>query len=269
MLENGEVPAIEQMINNGVMGNLATLQPVLSPMLWNSIATGKRPYKHGIHGFTEVNPHTNVVGPSLSTSRTCKAIWNMLSQEGYKTHVVNWFASHPAEPINGTCISEFYSSMPKKFDEPWIVGNDVVHPADKKDFYQDLRLHPTELEGQILQMFAPAIHELDQTKDARVKVLANLIAEAITIHNATTPHHGERGLGFCGRLLRLHRSLQPRLHALPSTADAIRDGRTDFRIFQDVIPNVYRFHGQDAGPPAATGWRRCDGDRVFRPRIPQ
>ena len=42
LLENNEVPAVESMINNGVMGNLATLHPVLSPMLWNSIATGKR-----------------------------------------------------------------------------------------------------------------------------------------------------------------------------------------------------------------------------------
>ena len=25
-------------------------------MLWTSIATGKRPYKHGIHGFSEPDP---------------------------------------------------------------------------------------------------------------------------------------------------------------------------------------------------------------------
>ena len=34
----------------------ATLDPPLSPTLWTSIATGKRPYKHGIIGFTEPDP---------------------------------------------------------------------------------------------------------------------------------------------------------------------------------------------------------------------
>jgi predicted AlkP superfamily phosphohydrolase/phosphomutase len=39
LLEEGLLPTLEAFINRGVMGNLATLQPVLSPMLWNSVAT--------------------------------------------------------------------------------------------------------------------------------------------------------------------------------------------------------------------------------------
>ena len=38
------------------MGNLATLQPILSPMLWNSVATGKFADKHGILGFSALDP---------------------------------------------------------------------------------------------------------------------------------------------------------------------------------------------------------------------
>ena len=41
---------------DGVHGNVSTLNPVLSPTLWTSIGTGKRPYKHGIHGFSEPTP---------------------------------------------------------------------------------------------------------------------------------------------------------------------------------------------------------------------
>ena len=50
------MPNLAGLMAGGVHGNLATLYPVLSPMLWTSIATGKRPYKHGIHGFTEPLP---------------------------------------------------------------------------------------------------------------------------------------------------------------------------------------------------------------------
>ena len=56
LMEQGRMPNLAGLIERGVMGNLATLQPVLSPMLWTSIATGKRPFKHGILGFTEPTP---------------------------------------------------------------------------------------------------------------------------------------------------------------------------------------------------------------------
>ena len=41
LLEKGQMPNLERLINGGVMGNIASLTPMLSPILWNSIATGK------------------------------------------------------------------------------------------------------------------------------------------------------------------------------------------------------------------------------------
>ena len=52
------MPTLESVIDTGVMGNLATLRPILSPMLWNSVATGKRADQHGIQGFIEPDPQT-------------------------------------------------------------------------------------------------------------------------------------------------------------------------------------------------------------------
>ena len=51
LMDAGKMPNLQKFADNGVVGNLSTLYPVLSPMLWTSIATGKRAYKHGIHGF--------------------------------------------------------------------------------------------------------------------------------------------------------------------------------------------------------------------------
>src|SRR5262249_1257163 len=77
LLEQGLMPALDDLINHGVMGNRATLQPILSPVLWNSIATGKRADKHGIHGFAEPDPNTGGVRMVSSTSRKVKAIRNI------------------------------------------------------------------------------------------------------------------------------------------------------------------------------------------------
>ena len=51
LMDQGWMPSLKSLVENGVSGKMATLDPPLSPMLWTSIATGKRPFKHGIHGF--------------------------------------------------------------------------------------------------------------------------------------------------------------------------------------------------------------------------
>ena len=48
LMDRGQMPHTKKLVEGGTMGNLRTLSPVLSPMLWTSIATGKRPSKHGI-----------------------------------------------------------------------------------------------------------------------------------------------------------------------------------------------------------------------------
>ncbi|MDG2133686.1 MAG: alkaline phosphatase family protein, partial [Phycisphaerales bacterium] len=45
MIADGKMPNLEKMMAEGVHGNVSTLNPVLSPTLWTSIGTGKRPYK--------------------------------------------------------------------------------------------------------------------------------------------------------------------------------------------------------------------------------
>ena len=38
MMDRGEMPALQSLVEQGSMGNLTTIHPVLSPMLWTSIA---------------------------------------------------------------------------------------------------------------------------------------------------------------------------------------------------------------------------------------
>ena len=51
LLDAGLMPNLQRLIEGGVMGNVASLSPLLSPILWTSIATGKRAYAHGVSGF--------------------------------------------------------------------------------------------------------------------------------------------------------------------------------------------------------------------------
>src|SRR5262249_46231514 len=145
LLDQGLMPTLDNFINRGVMGNLATLRPILSPMLWNSIATGKRAEKHGILGFMEPDRQTGNISPVTSTSRKVKAIWNILTQSGYKTHVLGWFAGHPAEPINGISVSDLYPYSVGSLDAPWPLPEGAVSPESMRDVFAKLRMHPGEV----------------------------------------------------------------------------------------------------------------------------
>src|SRR3954447_25294067 len=111
LVDAAKMPALAELLAGGTSGNLATLQPALSPMLWNSIATGKRADKHGICSFVEPMPNRSGIRPVTSTSRKCKAVWNILSQAGLRSNVISWFASHPAEPIQGAIVSDRYAAQ--------------------------------------------------------------------------------------------------------------------------------------------------------------
>ena len=123
LMANGLMPAIKSIVDNGVRGKLATIDPPLSPMLWTSMATGVRPFDHGVLGFVEPDGQGGV-RPVSSYSRKVKAIWNMLSIEGYKSNVVGWWPSNPVESINGCMISNLFHQEK--------VGKEIVEIADWK-----------------------------------------------------------------------------------------------------------------------------------------
>ena len=104
LVEQGKMPNVKKMMEQGVHGNASTLNPILSPMLWTSITTGKRPSKHGIWGFSEPTADGKSVTPITNASRKCKALWNILSQQGKTCNVVGFWPSHPAEPILGVMV---------------------------------------------------------------------------------------------------------------------------------------------------------------------
>jgi predicted AlkP superfamily phosphohydrolase/phosphomutase/tetratricopeptide (TPR) repeat protein len=241
LIDQGLMPTLDDFINHGVMGNLATLRPILSPMLWNSIATGKRPDKHGILGFMEPDPQTGGVRPVTSTSRKVKAIWNILTQRGYKTHVLGWFAGHPAEPINGVSVSDLFPYAVGPKDKPWPLPPGAVHPEDKRDLFAKLRMHPAEVTEAAILPWIPLAAKIDQEKDKGLQSFAKILSENCSIHNAATwilqnepwdflavYYNGIDH--FCHGFMHYH---PPRMEGIPEEK---------FEIYQHVVNGAYRFH---------------------------
>jgi predicted AlkP superfamily phosphohydrolase/phosphomutase/tetratricopeptide (TPR) repeat protein len=239
LLGQKKLPALERLIETGARGNLATLQPALSPMLWTSIATGKRADKHGIHGFLEPIPNGSGVRPVSSTSRKCKAIWNIANQNHLRSLVVGWYATHPAEPIHGVMVSDRFLSGSGK---PLENG---VSPAVLTDDLAQYRVDASEITPEDLVPFIPRLAEMYQAGlssqyEKSIGSVAKILSHSASIQATATQLMLTEEWDFaavyydgldllCHCFMPYHPPYRP---SIPLR---------EFEIFQNVVSGGYRF----------------------------
>jgi predicted AlkP superfamily phosphohydrolase/phosphomutase/Flp pilus assembly protein TadD len=246
LLDAGLMPNLSGLVDQGVIANLASLKPSLSPILWTSIATGKMADKHGILGFVEPSPEGGV-RLSTCTTRKTKAIWNILSQSGYRSVVVNWYASHPAEPIQGCVVSQrFFESPPADPRTEWPVIPQSVHPHTLGEVISSFRMHPQEVSLADLSRFIPKIDQADWKTDRLPGILAEELAKTASVHAVATGaleaeewdvlavyYDGIDTLGH--HFMPFH---PPRMEHV---------NQYDFDLYKDVMRQCYLFHDEMLG----------------------
>ncbi len=106
MLQRGELPAFQRLIREGAsLRQLDTLQITESPVIWTTVATGQRPALHNIRGFTAKLPSGHLI-PVTSSQRRARAIWELANRRGLSAGVIGWWATWPAEKIDGYVVSD-------------------------------------------------------------------------------------------------------------------------------------------------------------------
>ncbi len=248
MLDRGELPALQSLIEGGVSGNLATLEPQLSPMLWTSIASGKMAYHHGVAGFTEVDPNSGHIVPVSAATRRCKVLWEMLGERGLKSHVVGWFATQGERDLNGCMVSNLHAHLkdvgPEQDPADWPPPPPGTYwPPDLAAELDELRVSPHEIDPeQIIRLFVPRAHEVDQGKDQRLALLAERLAEAYSVQAAATWLLEQReDWDFMAVYFRALDEIShifmpfhpPRMESVPEQ---------DFAVYQNVVSMAYRAH---------------------------
>ena len=235
------MPTLDGLINRGVMGNLATLQPILSPMLWNSIATGKFPDKHGIHGFIEPDPVNGGARPYTSISRKTKAIWNILTQSGLRSNIVGWWASHPAEPINGTVVTNAFGGVKFDPEKGWAIPLGTVHPPENGPLLARFKVFPNELTHEHVLPFIADAGKIDQEKDQRLQTFAKILSDAASIHSVATALMEDESWDFTAVY---YDAIDHFSHAFmqfhPPRLEWIKE--EDFEMYKNVVRGAYRFH---------------------------
>lgn len=238
LIDAGELPQLGNIVQHGSAGPLASYPPFLSPMLWTSIATGKYPDKHGIVGFASSDPVAGGLRPMQSSDRTCKAVWEILGEHGLTTNVIGWFASHPAESINGICVTDaFARPVPGRTRSPLPRGS--IFPPKLDDEFALLRLHPDEVDPAVMRLFIPRIAEIDLRKDPRPLQLAVRLAELYSVHNAAI---ASLELGACDFLAVYYHFIDWVCHDFMEFYPPRRNNvsELEFDLYRDVVKSAYR-----------------------------
>lgn len=173
LMAAGEMPNLSDLAGRGVASPLSTYRPTLSPLIWTTIATGVRPERHGIEGFAiqrirgidaSIGRLVRDTGSGLilngleavglaervpigSDLCTAMRFWEVASAVGRTVAVLNWWATWPADPVNGLLVTDrFYyfrdADMGKSAPEQ-DVG--TVYPAEAHDEMAALRVSPWDL----------------------------------------------------------------------------------------------------------------------------
>jgi len=106
LMSQGKLPNFAKLRQGGAYAPLKSMKPLLSPVIWTTIATGKTPDQHRIGHFTAVNQVTGEQLPVTSHMRKTKAIWNIASDANDQVAVVGWWATWPAETVNGCVVTD-------------------------------------------------------------------------------------------------------------------------------------------------------------------
>jgi predicted AlkP superfamily phosphohydrolase/phosphomutase/Tfp pilus assembly protein PilF len=241
LIDAGDLPHLGRLIDHGVTGRMATLHSALAPLAWNSVATGRSPEEHGVLGYFEPDEDGRGVRSFRSTRRRTRAIWEILSERKFETHVIGWPASHPAQRINGLTISEIFDEPVDAPDVRWPVPAGSVEPDNQGDMLGELRMHPGEVTRQDLKPFVPDIETIDPRVEPAVLRLAQPIALAASRHAVATYLLQNEPWNFCAlyqpALERISREFlqfyPPRLAGIPEA---------DFVRYQNVVRQAYQFH---------------------------
>ncbi len=146
LIDAGRLPNLGRLARSGARGRLHTITPMLSPVIWTSIATGVVPDRHGIIDFLATTGRDGEKVPVTSGLRKTKAVWNILSEQGLTVGITGWWATFPAEKVNGFVVSDRVAYQlfgARASHDPAREGK--VYPPDLGDLVASLTIAPETL----------------------------------------------------------------------------------------------------------------------------
>lgn len=175
LLQEGQLPTLARLIQEGVRGTLrSTIRP-MSPPSWSSFMTGKNPGKHGVYGFFEARGDGYALKVANSRSIKARTLWEILSREGKRVVTFNLPMTHPPYPVNGFMVSQLISpGMGEEFTFPPQLSERIksLFPT----YLEALRVDPSR-ERDIQRKKELILESMRKSTGERNRVMLYLMSE--------------------------------------------------------------------------------------------
>lgn len=105
LMEQGVMPFLRSFMAGGVRADLRTIVPPLTPPAWTSLMTGRRPGKHGVFDFFQLESReTKTIRFFTSHDIGCDTVWTLAASAGRRVTSLNFPAMFPPPRIDGQII---------------------------------------------------------------------------------------------------------------------------------------------------------------------
>ncbi|MFZ1947678.1 MAG: tetratricopeptide repeat protein [bacterium] len=162
------LPNIERLISEGTTGDLLSMEPIVSPMIWTTMATGVEPPVHGIVDFLMKDAATGEDVPITSSMRRVPALWNMVTRYGGSAGFIGWLGTFPAEPVRGFMVSDRVGYH--IFDPRWQKGASYEADAERANLAVEGLTYPDSLLEEIRPLVRSAEDIRYQTVSKYIEV---------------------------------------------------------------------------------------------------
>jgi len=162
LIRKGLMPNLKEVMDRGAQAEVIVRPPLLSPLIWTSIATGVHPEVHGVLDFVERDPAGGEPRPISSAARKVPALWEIAAMAGRTIAVIGWWATFPAvAPPGATIYSDRLTEQIFGF-EGTTEGS--AFPPEAADTADRLRMRRADLSPEILApILAVSREELNAT----------------------------------------------------------------------------------------------------------
>jgi tetratricopeptide (TPR) repeat protein len=189
LVDSGQMPFCNQLLDAGCSATMTVPPPNSTAASWSTVATGVMADQHGVCHDLEVRPDNLTLQQTSSDSVLYPPFWQLAMDEGLVTYLAGWPSTFPAQlPANAAAGCRIVSAGFELAEHGehgdvycWPLSPEAVVPFSERSTVQDARVHPADLEAN---MVAPLLSKgCFDLGTSLTLVAGRQLAQLASVHN--------------------------------------------------------------------------------------
>ena len=184
-IENGDLPNLKYLRENGVWGISTSQLPAVTCPNWKCYSTGKNPAKLGVFWWQRVDRKKKKLVGYNSLSFDSLEIFDYISRAGFRVGVINMPTTYPPKKLNGFMISGAPDSAYTRYTYPETLEEEL---KEKYNYRVYPKIHVSTQED-IREYIDDILSIIDLRFDVGVDMLTKVDFLQVSIFYINVLHH--------------------------------------------------------------------------------